>query len=113
MAEAREYWVGLPVGITVHPDGKVTWTIDSSEASSAMGEEWGEASEETNPTVAEYTQEQVLLDQAIVDAVSTQPTVESTPDERMKCPINYSCSFRTGNLGEMADHILHGGKHDK
>lgn len=31
--EPRSYWIGLPVGITVHADGRVTYEVDLSEAS--------------------------------------------------------------------------------
>jgi hypothetical protein len=102
----REYWVGLPVGVRVHQDGRVTWIVDTSEATRAMSEEFSEADEETNPAVAAITEEQMLLDCAIVDAVSATPQVDTAPDQEMKCPVRYACGFRTGNLGDMAAHIL-------
>jgi hypothetical protein len=36
--EARSYWVGLPVGITVADDGTVTYEVDTSEAGQAIME---------------------------------------------------------------------------
>lgn len=104
----REYWVGLPVGVRVHRDGRVTWTIDHGEASGAVRDEWGEADEDTNPTVAAYTEEQVLLDCAVLDATERTPEADTMPTLEMRCPVKYSCGFRTRNLGDMAEHILHG-----
>ena len=105
----REYWVGLPVGIRVHRNGHVTWTIDTSEASSAMNEEYGEADEETNPEVASYTEDQVLMDMAVVDAQADAQS-ETQVDREMKCPVRYACGFTTTNLGDMAAHILDKGQ---
>jgi hypothetical protein len=98
----REYWVGLPVGVRVHRNGHVTWTIDTSEASKAIGEEAGEE----YGSAPDVTEEQALLDQAVVDAHSSTPQAETSPDTEMKCPVRYACDFRTGNLGAMAAHIL-------
>ena len=100
----REYWVGLPVGIRVHRNGHVTWTIDTSEASKAISEEAGEE----YGSAPDVTEEQALLDQAIVVAHSSAPQAETSPDTEMGCPVRYACDFRTRNLGDMAEHILHG-----
>lgn len=97
----REYWIGLPVGVRVHLDGRVTYVIDTSEAGSGIMEEWGETGED-NP----YTEEQALLDSAVADAQPAYPEVTTTASGEMKCPVRYSCKFRTANLGDMAAHIL-------
>lgn len=36
MAEPRSYSVGLPVTVTVHDDGTVTYWVDTSEADTAI-----------------------------------------------------------------------------
>jgi hypothetical protein len=98
----REYWVGLPVGVRVHRDGRVAWTIDTSEASKGISEEAGNE----YGSAPDVTEDQMLLDCAIVDAQTGTANAWSRVGEEMKCPVRYACGFKTLNLGDMAAHIL-------
>lgn len=101
----RTYVVGLPVVIEVRDDGRVEYTVDTSEASDGMREQFYESEDIT------WSQEELLLDMAIVDAQNpgVNATVSRTiPAENlgeMRCPVLYSCPFRTRNLLEMSEHI--------
>ena len=102
---SRTYWVGLPVGITVREDGGVSVEIDMSEAPKAIMED---ASDEfgSAPSVSEN---QALCDSAIVEAhpgpysVNLQRSVSE-----MRCPVEYSCSFRTFEIPALVEHIESG-----
>lgn len=98
----REYWVGLPVGVRVHRDGRVAWRIDTSETSKAISEEAGNE----YGSAPGVTEDQMLLDCAVVDAQAGPVNAWSRVDQEMKCPVRYACGFTTANLGEMAAHIL-------
>lgn len=56
---SREYWIGLPVGVTVHDDGRVTYSIDTSEATDI---------DEDSAAWEEYGEEQVLADVKLIGA---------------------------------------------
>jgi len=104
---ARSYWVGLPVGVTVGDDGSVTVEVDMSEASSSMSDEWAEADEDTNPDVAALSENQVLLDGAVVDAHPGPWSARLSPAvAEMRCPVRYTCGFRTFEIPAMAAHLL-------
>lgn len=104
---SRSYWVGLPVGVTVHDDGTVDVEVDMSEASSAMSDEFHERGEDLEGT----SEDQMLLDCAVVDG--ERPDHANKPVTRMgsvhlqlmKCPVRYRCGFKTRDLEEMARHI--------
>jgi hypothetical protein len=103
MSEPREYWVGLPVGIKVHDDGLVTWTIDTSEAGDGISEEAGTE----NGSAPNVTEDQMLRDYAIAYA-QPEVTVDSRATEPYRCPVLFACDFRTEDLADLADHILNG-----
>lgn len=58
-AEPRTYLVGLPVAVTVHTDGTVTYEVDTAEAGAAIAEY-----ENDLPS----TKHQQIADIAIVEA---------------------------------------------
>jgi hypothetical protein len=62
--EARTYAVGLPVLVTVHPDGRVQYDVDTAETSSAMLSD--------SDTGQGYTDEQIDRDRAAVDLDHTR-----------------------------------------
>lgn len=102
---ARTYWVGLPVGVTVHEDGGVSVEVDMSEAPSAISEVYNEADEDTYPEVAAYPFEGALLDMAIVEAHRGTFTVSHQRDTaEMTCP-KWRCEFKTADIPEMLGHI--------
>jgi hypothetical protein len=70
--EPRTYCIGLPVGITVYADGRVTAQVDTSEASDLWE---GQPMEEGMVPV--YTTEEVDAD---VAAVTAATTVEVLPN---------------------------------
>lgn len=63
MSEPRSYVVGLPVVITVHPDGRVTAEVDLSEASDIS-----DALPCDEHGVALYTDAQIDADAAVIEA---------------------------------------------
>lgn len=63
-SSSRTYLAGLPVAIEVHNDGRVTYSIDVSEAADAIREgDWGPDS--YDPSISE---EQAEQDAAVVEA---------------------------------------------
>jgi hypothetical protein len=67
MSEPRTYWVGLPVGVTVYPDGHIDWEVDKSETVEGMEEHAPE----------EYTEEQIEADMKTVGTFLHQEYVQS------------------------------------
>lgn len=103
---ARSYWVGLPVGITVHDDGSVTIEVDASEASEAMAELWREQGPDNG---FDWPEDEMLIDCAVVDAERAGPAYPTLriPAKviSMRCPVRYACGFTTASRDEMVAHI--------
>lgn len=104
MSDPREYWVGLPVGVRVHDNGRVEWIIDTSEAGKGISEEAGTEF----GSAPEVTEDEMLLDYAIANAQPGYVTVGSHADEPYHCPAFYACTFRTESVPDLTDHLLHG-----
>jgi len=66
--QTRSYVIGLPVMVTVHPDGTVTYEVDSTEAGAAIRED-----DLTDLVVGEDHRER---DAATVDADHTRRRLE-------------------------------------
>lgn len=62
MMPPRTYWVGLPVGVTVHDDGTVEYEIDTAEAGSAVRELLGDSM-----GIEEPDEDLVLADADLID----------------------------------------------
>lgn len=79
--EARSYTVGLPVTLTVHPDGTVTYDVDLSEASDiedGQPLDWTTCEHpgcHTSPTPL-YTEEEVAADAEVISAALDDGTVQ-------------------------------------
>lgn len=58
---SRAYWIGLPVGVTVHDDGAVTYEVDTSEATDI--DEGAPVDDELVPL---YSEAEVEADRAAV-----------------------------------------------
>lgn len=105
MSTAREYWIGLPVGVTIHENGTATWTIDTSDAGEALRELWMETDESSYTEVAAYTEDQVLTDMAVATAQATFTASVTEMKKELKCPLRHSCDFRTTEIPELVAHI--------
>ena len=57
----RDYWVGLPVGITPNQDGSITIEVDMSEASEAMADVFAESD------LVDWTEDEMIADGELVD----------------------------------------------
>lgn len=68
--EPREYYVGLPVTVTVFGDGRVVYDIDTAEAGQAIRE--GEPDTNWADDDEDRTEEQIQWDAAAVDADHTR-----------------------------------------
>jgi hypothetical protein len=108
---SRSYWVGLPVGVTVHDDGRVEVEVDMSEASKSMGEQWYEATEDTDPELAAIDEPRYLTDLAIVDAqrgehqVAVDMPAAWIDGVPVRCQARWRCGFETTDLAEMEAHV--------
>lgn len=65
--EPRTYVVGLPVAVTVHDDGTVTYDVDTSEAGQAVSEADAPDDVVTDEQAEAYVR-QADLDRAAIEA---------------------------------------------
>jgi hypothetical protein len=106
---SRTYWVGLPVGVTVHDDGAVEFEVDISEAGDGISDEWSEDQDGNYDGVSEG---RMLLDYAIANAQVGHAMARPTaPPRPYHCPVKYSCPFETESLEDLAGHAAEGTYH--